>query len=237
MRRLVLRSARPRRCATFGIAALSVLLPLLLLLLVVSSPALAQRSASGRRGASVAPERAPSFAVRGTVSGDDIVRAARRFIGVRYRLGADSPTALDCSSFVRRVFAEYGIALPRTAHEQAGVGEAPPPGGDLRAGDLLFFYGGRGAQHIAIYVGRDSIIHASSRGRRVQLDRLGGAGRRRNWFNERLIAVRRVAPVDGVFRLQGVSAAADSPPPPPTSTVASVAHTTPEAVTVVIPKM
>lgn len=201
MRRLVSRSARPRRRLSLVAALTALLFPL------ASSPVLAQRAGAGARAA--------GFAVRGTVSGEDIVRAARRYIGVRYRLGADSPTALDCSSFVRRVFAEYGVALPRTAHEQAGVGSAPDEPNDLRAGDLLFFFGGRGAQHIAIYVGGDTIIHASSRGRRVQLDRLGGAGRRRTWFDERLIAVRRVAPVDGVFRLEGVSASSDLPPPAP----------------------
>jgi cell wall-associated NlpC family hydrolase len=160
--------------------------------------------------------------VHGTVSGDDIVREARRFIGVPYRMGGTTPAAFDCSGFVRRVFAEYGVDLPRTAHEQAAVGQAPEPG-DLRPGDLLFFYGGRGAQHIAIYVGGDTIVHASSRGRRVQLDRLGGAGRRRTWFNERLIAVRRVAPVEGVFRLEGVSASTAPPPRGPPAVAVTAA--------------
>lgn len=231
MRRLVVRAARPRHCANLVATALGVPFSLLL---IVSSPTLAQRPASRHhRGAGVASdvgsrERAPSFAVHGTVSGDDIVRAARRFIGVPYRMGGTTPAAFDCSGFVRRVFAEYGVVLPRTAHEQAAVGQAPEPG-DLRPGDLLFFYGGRGAQHIAIYVGGDTIVHASSRGRRVQLDRLGGAGRRRTWFNERLIAVRRVAPVEGVFRLEGVSA---STAPPPRSPPAAAAG----AVTAALPK-
>jgi cell wall-associated NlpC family hydrolase len=239
MRRLDVRSARPRRCATLGAALLSASISLL-----PSSPALAQRPApphrrgEGAAASAGARERAPSFAVRGTVSGDDIVRAARRFIGVPYRLGGTTPAAFDCSGFVRRVFAEYGVELPRTAHEQAAVGSAPEPG-DLRPGDLLFFYGGHGAQHIAIYVGGDTIVHASSRGRRVQLDRLGGAGhRRRSWFNERLIAVRRVAPVEGVFRLEGVSASTD-PPPPSAAASLGTAHgqSLPAAVTASIPRL
>lgn len=216
------------------------------LLALVTSPTQAQQAVGGAHRApgarftagsvgadrrSVASTAAPAtgFLVRGSVSGDDIVRVARRFIGVRYRLGADSPTAVDCSSFVRRVFAEYGIVMPRTAHEQAAFGEAPSPG-DLRSGDLLFFYGGRGAQHIAIYVGGDTIIHASSRGRRVQLDRLGGYGRRRSWFNERLIAVRRVAPVEGVFRLDAPS----TPPPLPHATAAAEAASERASVTAFI---
>ncbi|SRR5579883_1016556 len=137
--------------------------------------------------------------VRGVVGGSDIVRTARRFVGVPYRLGGTTPRAFDCSGFVRYVFAKHGLALPRTAREQVAVGDAPPPGDSLEPGDLLFFWGGRGAQHIAIYVGHDSIIHASSSAHVVRLDRLArGTNAHRTWFDERLIAVRRVLPEDGV---------------------------------------
>jgi cell wall-associated NlpC family hydrolase len=145
-------------------------------------------------------------AVRGSVDGNDIVRTARQYLGVRYQLGGSTPKAFDCSGFVRYVFAEHGITLPRTAHQQAALGVAPFPG-DLRTGDLLFFYGGRGAQHIAIYVGGDTIIHASSSGKRVKLDVLSHAGRRKSWFRQRLIAVRRVLPLQGVFYLPSVGSA------------------------------
>ena len=125
--------------------------------------------------------------------GDELARAARRYVGVRYVWGGETPRGFDCSGFVQWVFGERGVAMPRTAREQAGVGDAPYPG-DLRPGDLLFFWGGTGAQHVAIYVGRDSIVHASTRSRRVQVDRMHGTGMRRDWFGQRLIAVRRVLP-------------------------------------------
>jgi cell wall-associated NlpC family hydrolase len=148
-----------------------------------------------------AQKKVAALAVRGTVTGTDIVRAARDYLGVRYVWGGDTPRAFDCSGFTRYVFARYGIALPRTAHEQAALGDAPFPG-DLRPGDLLFFSGGRGAQHIAIYVGGDTIIHASSSSRRVKLDLIrphGGRWAQHNWFRNRLIAVRRVLPMEGTF--------------------------------------
>jgi NlpC/P60 family protein len=141
--------------------------------------------------------RMPLVAVRGPVDGHAIVSTARQYIGVRYLMGGTTPRAFDCSGFVRYVFAKHGIALPRTAHEQAAIGEAPAVGDSLLPGDLLFFYGGQGAQHIAMYVGGDTIIHASSTAHHVRLDVLKKAGARRGWFNQRLIAVRRVLPLDG----------------------------------------
>ncbi|HWE42676.1 MAG TPA: C40 family peptidase [Gemmatimonadaceae bacterium] len=160
-----------------------------------------------------AQKKTTAIAVRGTVTGADIVRAARDYLGVRYVWGGDTPRAFDCSGFTRYVFARYGIALPRTAHEQAAFGDAPFPG-DLRPGDLLFFSGGQGAQHIAIYVGGDTIIHASSSAKRVKLDMIkphGGRWAKHNWFRNRLIAVRRVLPMEGTFYIPTSAAASPAP--------------------------
>ena len=157
-------------------------------------------TASARRGAGVRP----------MAFGAAVVGAARRYVGVPYVWGGESPRGFDCSGFVQWVFAEAGVAMPRTAREQAGVGDAPYPG-DLRPGDLLFFWGGEGAQHVAIYVGGDSVIHASSRSRRVQIDRMRGTGMRRDWFGQRLIAVRRVAPAWPATSLRQVPVNSASP--------------------------
>jgi len=142
----------------------------------------------------------PSVRVNGIVDGNTVVETARRYLGVRYLLGGTTPRAFDCSGFIRYVFALHGLGMPRTAHEQAAVGVAPDHD-KLEPGDLLFFYGGRGAQHIAMYIGGDSIIHASSGGQRVMLARLSGTGAHRTWFGQRLIAVRRVLPAAGTFDL------------------------------------
>jgi cell wall-associated NlpC family hydrolase len=163
-------------------------------------------------------------AVRGRVGGEDVVREARRHLGVRYVLGGTTPRAFDCSGFVRYVFGAYGIRLPRTAHEQAGVGTTPFPG-DLQTGDLLFFSGGKGAQHIAIYVGGDTIIHASSTGRRVRLDVLARRGGRTTWFRRRLIAVRRVLPMEGTFYVPTSMASAGPDEVASTTTAALAAPT------------
>lgn len=154
-------------------------------------PAVAQSSAEAPgTSAAVLPVEpvlpAPPF-------GAGLVQTAREYLGVPYVWGGETPRAFDCSGFVQWVFARRGVLMPRTAREQAGVGDAPYPG-DLQVGDLLFFWGGEGAQHVAIYAGGDSIIHASSRSRRVQFDRMRGTGMQRDWFGQRLITVRRVIP-------------------------------------------
>lgn len=141
-----------------------------------------------------------SVPVAGVVDGNTVVETARHYLGVRYLLGGTTPKAFDCSGFIRYVFALHGLTLPRTAHEQAAYGIAPNER-ELEPGDLLFFYGGQGAQHIAMYIGGDSIIHASSGGHRVMLARLSGSGSHRTWFGQRLIAVRRVLPAIGTFDL------------------------------------
>lgn len=169
-------------------------------LVAMSGLLLASRVAAAQTAAQMETDPARTMPARGYVDGEDIVHTAERFLGVPYRWGGNGPKTFDCSGLVRYVFGQYGIDLPRTAHEQVALGDAPPPG-DLRPGDLLFFYGGKGAQHVAIYVGGDTIIHASSSRHRVRFDRLRGSRSRPNWFGRRLIAVRRLVPVDVVFML------------------------------------
>ena len=53
---------------------------------------------------------------------DQVLREAFRYLGVPYRWGGNGGQGIDCSGLVRNVFARCGIALPRTAHEQARVG-------------------------------------------------------------------------------------------------------------------
>ena len=159
---------------------------------------IAASGAAAQRAAAV-PAR---VRVTGIVDGATLVETARRYIGVPYVLGGTTPRAFDCSGFVRYVFQAHGLAIPRTAHEQSALGRRPDPG-DLQPGDLLFFYGGDGAQHIAIYIGRDSIIHASSGSRHVKVDVLAGTGTHRSWFGQRLIAVRRLLPAIGTYTLPG----------------------------------
>lgn len=100
---------------------------------------------------------------------DSVVAMARSQIGTRYRLGGETPgRELDCSALVRYVLSALQISLPRTARQQATVGEPVPKDlAKMKPGDLLTFGKGKRISHIGIYVGEGRMVHASITGKRV----------------------------------------------------------------------
>ena len=106
---------------------------------------------------------------------DSLVNVARAQIGTRYVFGGTTPRGFDCSGLVRYVMAALEVELPRTAAQQARIGdEVSTDPSSLRPGDLLTFgkKGRRGVSHIGIYVGQGRYVHASSvAGRVIESDR------------------------------------------------------------------
>lgn len=73
-------------------------------------------------------------------SGDELVRTAARFLGLRYLWGGTSAWGLDCSGLVHLVLRSHGVHVPRDAFDQAeGDHLQPVPLDDVRPGDLYFF--------------------------------------------------------------------------------------------------
>ena len=101
---------------------------------------------------------------------DSLVSVARAQIGTRYVFGGTTPNGFDCSGLVRYVMAALKVELPRTAAQQARIGdEVSTDPSSLRPGDLLTFgrRGRSGVSHIGIYVGQGRYVHASSVAGRV----------------------------------------------------------------------
>ena len=96
-------------------------------------------------------------------------RVAQAAQGVPYRYGGeDRRTGVDCSAFVRWVMGRAGIPLPRTSREQL---RATVPVREHRPGYLLFFSESRReVDHVAIYIGRGYMLHASGEWGRVVVE-------------------------------------------------------------------
>ncbi|MER3496214.1 MAG: hypothetical protein C4320_05085 [Armatimonadota bacterium] len=110
-------------------------------------------SASGRR--------AP-LASRGV--GLSVAGYSLQFRGTPYVWGGDDPQrGIDCSGFVKQMYGTVGVNLPRTAAEQALVGEPITRLEHLQAGDRLYFWEAGRAKigHTGIYLGNGYFVHSS----------------------------------------------------------------------------
>ena len=97
---------------------------------------------------------------------DAIVATAKKQVGKKYVFEASGPDELDPSGLVYHVLNECGIATGRkdcAGYAQNADWSKIESLGDVKAGDILFFYGEDGKiQHAGIYVGDGMMIDASS---------------------------------------------------------------------------
>jgi cell wall-associated NlpC family hydrolase len=106
-----------------------------------------------------------------------LVGNALGLLGVPYRYGGNTAAqGLDCSGFVKLVFAQtLGIILPRRADEMGKLGRYVPDG-ELKPGDLVFFNTmHRINSHVGIYIGEGEFVHSPSTGGRIRVDKLRGS--------------------------------------------------------------
>ena len=129
------------------------------------------------------------------MAGDDgfaqkLLGKAMLLIGVKYRFGGTNPeTGLDCSGYVQYVYkSSVGVNLPRTAAEQARMGERVATS-EVRPGDMVFFNTrGFNNSHVGIYVGNGMFVHAPNSRSRVRFDSLESG-----YWKTKFTGVRRVS--------------------------------------------
>ncbi len=125
----------------------------------------------------------------------EISTTALGLVGVDYKFGGNHPDqGLDCSGFVRYVFAQAtGITLPRSAREQARVGKTISRD-ELQPGDLVFFNTRRFQySHVGVYLGDSRFIHSPSRGGVVEVVDLDNSYWRKTFNGARRVIGAAVA--------------------------------------------
>jgi len=118
-----------------------------------------------------------SYAAARSTSGsslrDELVRTARRFIGVPYKWGGENTKGFDCSGLTMVCYRLNGLNLPRNSRSQFKSGRWIAKK-DLRPGDLVFFAtrGGKRVTHVGMFIGGNRFIHAPRTGQKVRIEKL-----------------------------------------------------------------
>lgn len=112
-----------------------------------------------------------------------IVINGLKCVGNPYVWGGVSLThGCDCSGFVMKLYAKYGIVLPHSSQSQSTMGKSIGiQQSKLKPGDLIFYSPGD-IHHVAMYAGGGYIVHASCAKDGIKISR---------WNYSRVAVVRR----------------------------------------------
>ena len=128
--------------------------------------ALEAKAAADAKAAAIAKKKA---AAKKRAAAKKPVNIAKKYIGVRYKLGGTNPKAgFDCSGFTQYVYKLAGKNIPRTSAAQRSAGKTVSRA-KARPGDLVWFSDFR---HVAIYAGNGYIIDAPKPGKKVSKRKL-----------------------------------------------------------------
>ncbi|MEH7348214.1 C40 family peptidase [Gottfriedia acidiceleris] len=94
-----------------------------------------------------------------------LITLSKKYSGVPYIWGGETPSGFDCSGFISYVFKESGMSLPRTNvagywYNNSNLKTVD----DFQPGDLIFFENTYtyGPSHMGIVINNNEFIHASS---------------------------------------------------------------------------
>ncbi|RYG35453.1 NlpC/P60 family protein [bacterium] len=135
-----------------------------------------------------APVRSSGREVGDLTSRSGAARAGLNYVGTPYKWGGnDLMNGIDCSGFVKKLFGKIGVDLPRTAAEQALVGQAITDLSQLQSGDRLYFWDAKRGKigHTGLYLGSGYFVHSSSGKKGVAADVLSAR------WQKILVAARR----------------------------------------------
>lgn len=114
-----------------------------------------------------------------------LITEAKTHLGKPYVYGGSGPYSFDCSGFTSYVYRKLGYELNRTAAGQYSNGVWVSRD-QLMPGDLVMF-GNSYINHVGIYVGNNSFIHAENGRTGVTITSLDAA-----YYNTRYVGARRI---------------------------------------------
>jgi cell wall-associated NlpC family hydrolase len=131
----------------------------------------------------------PIPSAHGHADGYALSGTALSLRGAPYRNGGVDPVAgFDCSGFVKYVYAQHGVNMPREVREQFRIGKNVDRD-QLEPGDLVFFSTvSPGASHVGIMIGGDQFVHAPSEKGVVRVESLT-----QPYWSTRYIGAKRVS--------------------------------------------
>lgn len=132
---------------------------------------------------------APIASPGGNADGYALSGTALSLRGAPYRNGGIDPVGgFDCSGFVKYVYEQHGVKMPREVREQFRVGKNVDRD-QLEPGDLVFFTTvAPGASHVGIMIGGDQFVHAPSEKGVVRVESLS-----QSYWSTRYIGAKRVS--------------------------------------------
>lgn len=92
---------------------------------------------------------------------DKVINIAKSMLGYPYLWGGNTSIAADCSGLTQLAYKAAGMLLPRDTSMQINCGIEVPSLEAALPGDLIFYGPNGKVNHVAIYLGENSIIHSS----------------------------------------------------------------------------
>ncbi|GAA1158980.1 C40 family peptidase [Ornithinicoccus hortensis] len=95
------------------------------------------------------------------VTGETVLTEGRKYFGIMYKYGGNTPAGFDCSGYTQYVYGQLGYTLPRTVAAQKAKAT---PVSSPQKGDLVFW----GSYHVGIYAGNGYVYDSGKPGLPVQ---------------------------------------------------------------------
>ena len=127
--------------------------------------------------------------------GEKAVALAKQQLGKPYVYGAAGPNSFDCSGLFYYIFRELGINIARGSSSQYYNSGTFVSEDDMQPGDLVFLFdpkydysgGTLPTTHVVMYIGNNTVLHASTTSNTVRTDTLFGG-----YYGNYVVAVKRM---------------------------------------------